>query len=361
MMKRIICLLICMSLCLTFALSETTTLTDSAILFAEDSVALMLKKAEENGVELWGNWRFSQLSPETVRKAAVITVSEDTLHMMEYMAPEGEAVLTFVAEYVNNQYSTDYAAASKALAVSGENAGLGNDRHLLVWLSYNYHSCLCLIRADGSWESALMMGDLQAVEAFSEDYIRGWMENFYIFNAEIEVVSSLPVRATMEHGALELTQSSVQKMKDKAAAEGIRLENLYWDISLIDPHAVQKAAVVRISDRSYMTMQYMAGEGNSIVEFVSNYANSQFSQDYTAGANALIQSGEDASVETNSTLLVLAVYEYHICVCIIRADGSWESGLMMSDRSVLNRFSEQYIKEILEQFFITDAEIKMIL
>ena len=149
-------------------------------------------------------------------------------------------------------------------------------------------------------------------------------------------------------------------MKDQAEAEGINLTRAPWDISLIDPEAVLKAAVVTISDRSLTMMQYMAGEGTRILEFISNYANSQFSEDYTKGANALIQTGDSVGFETEENMLVFAVYEFHICLCLIRADGSWESCLMMSDRSVLKGFNEEYVAQELEEFFISDAKIAMI-
>ena len=85
-------------------------------------------------------------------------------------------------------YSETYAAASKALTVSGDNSGLTPDSNLLVWMVYDFHSCLTLIRKDGSWESGLLMSDTSVLNAFSEDYVTKMLRDFFITDTEVTMI-----------------------------------------------------------------------------------------------------------------------------------------------------------------------------
>ena len=183
------------------------------------------------------------------------------------------------------------------------------------------------------------------------------MESFFFYIADIHMLYALPEEYTPENRAISLSKAAVIAMKDKAALEGITLASYNWDIAKLDPQDVKKTAVVKISDRSLTMMQYMAADFGSVIGFIANYVNSQFDKAYTDGANALIQTGTDETVAADGNLLVFTVYDYHICLTLIRADGSWETGLIMSDWNVLNSFNEDYVRAALGQFYVTDVEI----
>ena len=141
---------------------------------------------------------------------------------------------------------------------------------------------------------------------------------------------------------LELAVSNMQAMIDRANENGISLPRV-WDISTLDPQAIQKAAVMTATDEQVAMLDSLA-DGNNCAMAVLSYAiNSQFSNDYALAAVALALTGENADFETDGNILIWTVYEFHILLTLVRADGSWESVLMMSDRSVLAKFSEQYM------------------
>ena len=144
--------------------------------------------------------------------------------------------------------------------------------------------------------------------------------------------------------ALAFTVNNMQTMIDTAAEKAISLP-LFWDISMLDPQAIEKAAIMTATDEQVGMLDSLADGSNCAMAVLSYAVNRQFSDEYANAAVALALSGEDAGFETDGNIMIWAVYDFHILLSLVRADGSWESVLLMSDKNVLAEFSEDYIRD----------------
>ena len=169
-MKKLLCALLCV--CMLTAFAQEVSTAEQLKTFAVETVQMMVDSAVKNGVGYpIPYWDFSKLDTSQTRGGAILTLSAQQAEALDSFASDDACALAMVAMFINSQFSQDYAAASYALTQQGGNTGIETENGVIVWLMYDYHICLCYIHADGSWESALLMSDLNVLKDFSKEYI----------------------------------------------------------------------------------------------------------------------------------------------------------------------------------------------
>ena len=169
-MKKLFCLLLCACLFLTVA--QAGAQPADALAFTVNNMQTMIDTAAEKAISLPLFWDISMLDPQAIEKAAVMTATDEQVGMLDSLADGSNCAMAVLSYAVNRQFSDEYANAAVALALSGEDAGFETDGNIMIWAVYDFHILLSLVRADGSWESVLLMSDKNVLEEFSEDYIR---------------------------------------------------------------------------------------------------------------------------------------------------------------------------------------------
>ena len=145
----------------------------------------------------------------------------------------------------------------------------------------------------------------------------------------------------------------MQQIKDLAAEKEIKFERA-WDISELDKDAILKAAVLAVTPQ-----QVAMVDGMGTLADLSRMIN-VFNGDYTEKAAALAIEGADAAVANGENFVIFAMYEYHILLTLVRSDGTWGSVLLMSDRNVLSRFSEEAIRTMAQPYLPGDIGIEIL-
>ena len=138
-------------------------------------------------------------------------------------------------------------------------------------------------------------------------------------------------------------------MREQAVKDGVDFERV-WTLADVVPAEPHHTAIIGLSDDQTALVGRLAMGEDCAMAVMARFVNMQFSDDYAALSAALTRTGTDAPSDGGNTLLML-VYDYHILGCIIRADGTWESALFMSDHNVLAQFSEAYVEQMLGQLF----------
>ncbi len=136
---------------------------------------------------------------------------------------------------------------------------------------------------------------------------------------------------------------TVQMMADTAVKNGVSYPIPYWDFSKLDASQTRGGAILTLSVQQAEALDSFASDEACALAVIAMFINSQFSQDYAAASYSLTQQGGNTGIETENGVIVWLMYDYHICLCYIHADGSWESALLMSDQTVLKGFSKEYI------------------
>ncbi|MCR4577730.1 MAG: hypothetical protein K5784_07475 [Clostridiales bacterium] len=141
----------------------------------------------------------------------------------------------------------------------------------------------------------------------------------------------------------DFAAETVQMMTDTAVRNNIGYPVPYWDFSKLDASQTRGGAILTLSAQQAEALDSFASDDACALAVIAMFINSQFSQDYAAASYSLTQQGGNTGIETGNGVIVWLMYDYHICLCYIHADGSWESALLMSDQTVLKGFSEEYI------------------
>lgn len=136
---------------------------------------------------------------------------------------------------------------------------------------------------------------------------------------------------------------TVQMMADTAVRNGVSYPNPNWDFSKLDASQIRGGAILSMSAQQAEALDSFASDEACALAAIAMFINSQFSQAYAAASYSLTQQGGNTGIETGNGVIVWLMYDYHICLCYVHADGSWESALLMSDQTVLNGFSKEYI------------------
>ncbi len=136
---------------------------------------------------------------------------------------------------------------------------------------------------------------------------------------------------------------TVQMMADAAVKNAVSYPIPYWDFSKLDAYQTRGGAILTLSAQQAEALDSFASDEACALAVIAMFINSQFSQDYAAASYSLTQQGGNTGIETGNGVIVWLMYDYHICLCYIHADGSWESALLMSDQTVLKGFSKEYI------------------
>ncbi|MCR4620793.1 MAG: hypothetical protein K5663_01790 [Clostridiales bacterium] len=139
--------------------------------------------------------------------------------------------------------------------------------------------------------------------------------------------------------ALETVQMTV----DCAVENQVTYNGPNWDFTKLDPAELRGGAIITLSAQQAEALDAFASEKACALAEVALFVNSQFSKDYAAASYALTQQGGNSGVESENGVVVWLMYDFHICMCYLHADGSWESAMFMSDKTVLQDFSEEYI------------------
>lgn len=169
-MKKLLCVLLC--LCFLASFAQASPQPTDVIEFAAGAMQATIDKANEEGITLFLFWDISMLDPHDIRKVAVMTASDEQVALLDSLADGSNTAMAVLSYPINRQFDNDYANAAVALALKGENAGFATDGNVLIWAVYDFHILLCLVRADGSWESVLMMSDMNVLKEFSEKYVK---------------------------------------------------------------------------------------------------------------------------------------------------------------------------------------------
>ena len=130
----------------------------------------IIEKAADESLDMFGAWKLSAVDPLEIAHAALLFPDEAQVAVFDAFRQGGDVpALAMLGEMINLRFNENYAAAAKALTLSGTDAPAGEN--VVVWVMYDYHICICLIRADGTWECTLFMSDRTVLAGFSEDYI----------------------------------------------------------------------------------------------------------------------------------------------------------------------------------------------
>ena len=171
-MKKLICVLIC--LCMLTAFAQAQVSNEQLKAFAIETVQMMVDTAVQNEIGYSAPyWDVSKLDAYQIRGGALITLTAEQAEALDSFASDDACALAVVAMFINSQFSKEYAELSYVLTQQGGNMGIETGNGMIVWLMYDYHICLCYIHADGSWEIALLMSDLNVLRGFSPEYILG--------------------------------------------------------------------------------------------------------------------------------------------------------------------------------------------
>ena len=170
-MKKLLCTVLCLCLCAA-AVSACAgeAAPDKRIAFAEASLEAMREQAAKDGVDFMRVWTLADVVPADPRHAAIVGFSDAQAAVFDGLAQEEDCAMAVLARHVNSQFGGDYADLSAALTRTGTGAPSAG-ANALVFLVYEYHILACVIRADGTWESALFMSDRNVLAQFSETYI----------------------------------------------------------------------------------------------------------------------------------------------------------------------------------------------
>ena len=154
---------------LTFAAADEPA-QDERVTFVIGTVQTMAEQELPDGVGFPGIWGLEALKADLPEHIAIVRASESQLAILDSFGTDDTAPFAGFAAMINSRFSEDYTAAALALAQAGTDAPSGGE-NMIVWVMYEYHICCCVMRADGSWESSLIMSDHNVLAGFSEAYL----------------------------------------------------------------------------------------------------------------------------------------------------------------------------------------------
>ena len=188
-MKKLLSWILCGCICLmgiAGAFAEETPLTDERLVFAADCMKQVIDLAEEKEIKFDRAWDISELDPNGILKAAVITVSDQQVAMVDSIG-----TLADLSKMIN-VFNGDYADKAAALVIEGTEAAVANGENIVIFAMYEFHIFLTLVRSDGTWGSVLLMSDRNVLGSFSEDAIRTMVTPYLPGDIGIEVLEINP-------------------------------------------------------------------------------------------------------------------------------------------------------------------------
>ena len=188
-MKKILSWILCMCVCLAGAagaLAEEAAPTDERLVFAADCMKQIQELAAEKEIKFDRLWDISELDPAAILKAAVITVSDQQVALVD-----GMGTLADLSRKIN-VFNGDYTEKAAALVVEGKDAAVAGEGSFVIFAMYEFHILLTLVRSDGTWGSTLLMSDRNVLSQFSEEAVRMMVKQYVPGDFSIEMLEINP-------------------------------------------------------------------------------------------------------------------------------------------------------------------------
>ncbi len=188
-MKKLLSWILCMCICLAGAagaLAEEAAPADGRLVFAAECMQQIKDLAGEKEIKFERAWDISELDPAWILKAAVITVSDRQVAMLDSMG-----TLADLSRMIN-VFNGDYTEKAAALAIEGTDTAVAGGESFVIFAMYEYHILLTLVRSDGTWGSVLLMSDRNVLGQFSEEAVRMMVKQYIPGDFGIEVLEINP-------------------------------------------------------------------------------------------------------------------------------------------------------------------------